>query len=276
MGLGELALHVMLWHLDRIEPQSILLIEEPETHISPRSQQAFLNVLARTSARKKVWVIVTTHSAGIVARIPREHIRLVYRDGAVIGTISGPSENQLNSVIGVTNAIRAILLVEDRVARLFGREWIARAAPDLAHQVDVRDCGSLSKINNVLNSFPHGSGSPRVLGLYDGDQRTSRYNWPHAYLPGTSAPEIVLRSAVGDGQRLATNLGKDIQAVRFALDNFQGLNHHDWMIEIARHLAVTLENLIAALTDVWLASDSGTSESEAALNDLRSSINPTS
>ena len=82
MGLGELALHLMLWHLERVEPQSIMLIEEPETHISPRSQQALLNVLARASARKKLWVIVTTHSAGIVARIPREHIRLVYRDGA--------------------------------------------------------------------------------------------------------------------------------------------------------------------------------------------------
>jgi hypothetical protein len=274
MGLGEFALHVLLWHFGRIEPRSILLIEEPETHISPRSQQALLNVLARESTRKKVSVIVTTHSAGIVARIPREHIRLVYREGAGIHTISGPTENQLNAVIGVANAIRAILLVEDRIARLFGREWIARAAPDMAHQVDVRDCGDVARINAVLSAFPHGTASPRLIGLYDGDQRGVAYQWPHAYLPGTLAPEVLLRAAAGDGERLAATLGGNLQAVRFALQHVTGLDHHDWMIELARHLAISVDNLVAALTYVWLTTDAGAAASQQAVVELRNSVNP--
>jgi hypothetical protein len=46
MGLGELALHLTNWHLSRVPENSILLLEEPETHISPRSQHTLLNILA--------------------------------------------------------------------------------------------------------------------------------------------------------------------------------------------------------------------------------------
>ena len=73
MGQGELSLLIMLWVLRDLKPNSILVLEEPESHVSPRSQAALMNVIAEACSQKGLWVIVTTHSPTVVARIPREH-----------------------------------------------------------------------------------------------------------------------------------------------------------------------------------------------------------
>lgn len=269
MGLGELALHITLWQLGRLDDHSILLMEEPEAHVSPRSQQNLLNVIAREAARKKLWVVITTHSAGIVARIPREHIRLIYRAGAGIGTIANPTEAQLNLVVGQVNTVRVIALTEDGVSTTFAREWLGRVAPEVVQHLDIRKAGSTSAIDTVLGAFPQTPESIRILALYDGDQRGAARAWPHAYLPGTTAPERVLMATVGDGLALAEVLGRDHDTVRFVLDQLQGLDHHDWVRELAQHLSMPVEGMIAALTEVWIGTDEGRTQSEAALQELR-------
>src|SRR5262249_40612077 len=138
----------------------------------------------------------------------------------------------------------------------------------------VRDCDGVGRVNAVLSAFPNSLGSPRVIGLYDGDQRNQVYNWPHAYLPGTEAPEAVLRTGLGDGQRLAINLGTSLESVQFALQQVNGLDHHDWMIELARFLGTSVENLVAALMEAWLATNEGAAASQEAIVALRNAINP--
>jgi predicted ATP-dependent endonuclease of OLD family len=68
MGLGELSVHYVLWHLQRIARDSIILIEEPETYLAPRSQEALINVLAKLSIEKNVWIVLTTHSPNILKK----------------------------------------------------------------------------------------------------------------------------------------------------------------------------------------------------------------
>src|SRR5207249_4749613 len=68
MGQGELSLLIVLWELLTLPKNSILLLEEPETHVSPRSQEALMNVIAQNIVEKGIWTIVTTHSPVIVSK----------------------------------------------------------------------------------------------------------------------------------------------------------------------------------------------------------------
>src|SRR5579872_1963196 len=65
MGRGELALLLTYWTLRDLPANSILVIEEPETHVSPRSQDCLMNILAKFSDEMRIWAIIATHSPTI-------------------------------------------------------------------------------------------------------------------------------------------------------------------------------------------------------------------
>ena len=54
-------------------------------------------------------------------------------------------------------------------------------------------------------------------------------------------PFIGSTRAVGDGQKLTTSLGAQLDTVQFALENVTGLDHHDSLIEPAQQVAVSVE-----------------------------------
>ena len=80
MGRGELSLLLTYWTLKDMPKGSILILEEPETHVSPRSQDSLMNVVAKFCDEKGMWTIITTHSPTVINRLPREHIRLLTRN----------------------------------------------------------------------------------------------------------------------------------------------------------------------------------------------------
>lgn len=69
MGNGEHFLLFLFWRINRTEKDTLLLIEEPETYISIKSQIAFSNYLGMQMAQKGTKVILTTHSPYILNNI---------------------------------------------------------------------------------------------------------------------------------------------------------------------------------------------------------------
>nr|WP_302054658.1 AAA family ATPase [Burkholderia multivorans] len=187
MGYGELSLLFVMWKLRTIERDSVLVLEEPEAHVSPRSQRALMDILARSCDEKGLSIILTTHSPTIIANLPQDRIVLISKgqNGQTSATV-GPSKISVKELLGESALKRALILVEDRAAVQFGVSLLEQTSVDILSQVEFLEAGSAAKIDLVLSNLPRArQGTLKVIGVYDGDMRTrvnSRsFNWPHFF-----------------------------------------------------------------------------------------------
>jgi hypothetical protein len=277
MGFGEMSLHLMLWQLNRIQPNSILLIEEPETYISPRSQNRLMDVVAKVALQKGLWVIITTHSPNIVSQIPNEHIKLLFREGSRLGLLNNPGQSQLESVLGIIPTYKGILLVEDESASFLSKAWLQHFAPDVLSHYEIVIAGSEGEIINALQHFPKVGPWLTIIGLFDGDSRvrvTNAYNWRYAFLPGELAPEQLMRAAVrGNSSELASRLGRSATDISLLLGELEGDDHHDWFTSLAERLFITRDQLMDALFSIWYADEENRRLGDIAVAELLNILN---
>lgn len=255
MGLGEMSLHALYWQFSKAPPNSIVLIEEPETFVSPRSQKAFVDLLCKYCETRGLCVILTSHSLGIVGRLPLESVSLLYHGAAGSGVVAPPRQHQVNEVLGVPLRPVAMLLVEDAAARLFTSLLIDKIDHDLRFIVQIQSVVGTAAIDAALEGFPD-TDLITLIGAYDGGHEVNDkdHSWEHVVLPGDDGPERVLRSALaGRTDFLATALTQSQGEVAAALSAFEGHDDHDWIGALAQRLGVSIDRLFDVLIDNWLA-----------------------
>ncbi|SES17672.1 ATP-dependent endonuclease [Psychrobacillus sp. OK032] len=256
MGLGELAVHLIFWRLNRIRRNSVLLLEEPETYLAPRSQEALLNAIAKISEKNKVWVIITTHSPVILTRIPPKHIRLLVNGKDSVKIIELESNIDALQVIGVPNNKKGIIFVEDRAARVYVRYLIGKFAPNLLQEYEIIDVGGVKGIINNLKNFPEYIKWLKIIGIFDGDQREiikEKFNWPYLFLPGVEAVEQPFMRILDEKRELFAKLtGVSLDRIDIALTALEGKDHHDWLIELPEKLGLTYEQVIGYLFETGI------------------------
>ena len=257
MGLGELVLNTLHWQLDHLPRRGIVLIEEPETFISPRSQRCLVDVLCRVAVEREVLPIITTHSYGIAGRLPRERTILVHpgmREDDSIGIIRQPAVDQLNDVLGLPSYRSTIVLVEDRVAELFAKSILDRTDPSLLGSVQFTVVAGETEITEILEHLPRVPATS-LVGLYDADVASLPQGvpWPVMRLPGRRAPEGELRAALdAHTTEGATAISRPLEVVAAASAALRGIDDHDWMLDLADRLNKELPSLIDGLSATWL------------------------
>ena len=65
MGSGEARLYALVTHIESVQEKSLVLMEEPETALHPCAQFEFGKYLVEVAMRRKLQIILTTHSAFI-------------------------------------------------------------------------------------------------------------------------------------------------------------------------------------------------------------------
>lgn len=272
MGLGELSAHNLFWQIDRCPENSILLIEEPETYLSPRSQLALMNHIADASLRRNLWIILTTHSPTIVSHVPPDHIRLLARQSGGVSVISSATLDQLDRVLGVSHPIKGIIMVEDTAATIFLSTLLRRLAPDLSHQYEIVGVNSYSNIEKVLQVFGDIDLPVKLIGVYDGDRSNQLKELPRTQvcLPTEQPPELFLRShARSRAAELADEMCLDETNVSLAMSTISGTDPHDWPFELAENLAMPYEQVLYHLCVVWLNAHQDSVAVQKLISDLR-------
>jgi len=275
MGFGELSLITLYWSLRSAEANSILILEEPETHISPRSQSAIMDYVARICVERSIQLIVTTHSPTVVQNFPPENVWQLIRPGDKTTILSPVSNATVSQLLGSGIRYSGALLVEDLAAKYFLLALLFLLARELRSQFEIVVAGSAGAIDTALNAMPRTGDWLRIIGIYDGDQRNqNRGNpkWPLVYLPSESAPEPLIVDVVNNpamAAQLANALQRSETDVLTALDGAQGRDGHDWWHEIARSLDVAHEMLWQAFVSVWLGQGTNRNDAEAMIERLR-------
>jgi predicted ATPase len=286
MGLGELAAMCVYWLVRRTPARSIILLEEPESFLNPRSQAHLIDFIVSHAAEKNCSCIISTHSPNVVKKFNNEELYFIIKltaEGAIIG-------NKINNVyfkkqIGLNIGIPVVLLVEDQVALDACISWVSTSADLRERDIEICIVAGTSELDSFVHAWPGHSKTVCVVALYDGDQRPrleqmrrdrpDRWARPtYACLPGGVSMEALLRTFTRrEGQSAAEALKLSVEQFAAIQGNIEGMDEHDWLSHLAGRVGRPKANVIHELLQAWLATPAGQEASASALLELVSAIN---
>ena len=170
-GSGEFLVALMLDQISRLPEKALLLLDEPEVSLHPGAQKRFMQCLLSIIKKKKLQVIMTTHSASIVDNLPSKAIVCLRRFGDQI-----ISEGNLNYQYAFTEIEEGItkthIIVEDLMAKHIVEGIIIAESLEEHIQVDYYPGGADNLKIHTIFTYAKTHITNRFI-IFDGDQKPS-------------------------------------------------------------------------------------------------------
>ena len=168
-GSGEFLVALMLDKISRLPENALLLLDEPEVSLHPGAQKRFMQCLLTIIKKKKLQVIMTTHSASIVENLPAKAIVCLRRfDDQII------AEGNLNYQYAFTEIEEGItkkhIIVEDLMAKRILDGIIIAESLGEHIQVDYFPGGADNLKVHTIFTYAKTHITNRFI-IFDGDQK---------------------------------------------------------------------------------------------------------
>lgn len=277
MSHGELWVHYLLYTVRTTHPGNTVLIDEPETHLSPIGHTALLDELARITLARNIQTIIATHSTSIICRTPASMLRVLTSSPTGVRVVSPATTEAALQTLGHRSPLKCVVFVEDALAKQIVTTAIATFDRSLAERIDIVDAGGRDEALSGARVLSR-SQTLHVGVLLDGDQRGNVQgdrNFFLDFLPGGVPDEELLRQASTDPQALAGLLGQHVDDVVMALDRVRFAHHQFWFTGAATHLAIDERILLGHLIGLWLYNEWVGNEFRRALTQIRNAWTPT-
>ena len=160
MSSGERAILRISKDLSRLD-RALVLIDEIEAGLHPHAQQLLMLELQRLALRRKLQVVVATHSPVVLASVPPEGRIVLERDERTGEVAVGPPYRDIfQKALYGQSRDQLSILCEDAVA-----EGVIRGILDvLSVRMDLRNDDFVIGRNTGRDEFP---GHVRTLGKFD-------------------------------------------------------------------------------------------------------------
>jgi predicted ATPase len=252
MGSGELAAFYLWWSLDRAQSLSIILLEEPETFLSPAVQRAFADYLVVQIAKRTLFCAATTHSESLITPTSLQNVAFVTRGSGTVDITSNPHPAQLET-IGITATKDIFVFVEDAAGKVLLESMLSGFNPALARRTRVFVSGGEGGITKRLREVAGTFEGTYFLGAYDGDQ-AGKIPGDVAYfsctLPGSVGIEKLLRAhVVSNVNEFQEKTG--YQQLKQVLPTIEGLEDHDWFTRVAQEAGLEKYQLMKLVIRMW-------------------------
>lgn len=180
-GSGEFAVIMLVTHIMRAEPRSLILLDEPEVSLHPGAQEQLLDFLSDQVIKHKHQIIFTTHSPTLIRRLPPDAIKVLTLQGdsqvALESQTAMPEEAFIK--IGEPIAGCKTIIAEDRLAIEIAKRAIRIHHPQFLELIKFSYYPGGASV--LFNSYvPPYTVENRcdVLCLLDGDQAPCT-TWPN-------------------------------------------------------------------------------------------------
>jgi predicted ATPase len=259
-GTGETT---MLEFLQSDIPEyGMLIIDEIETSLHPRSQRRLVRALAEICRDKQAQIIFTTHSPYIIEELPLEARMYILGRGVNREIVSGVSANFAMTNMDDETHPDCELFVEDEAAKTMLTEIISAHGPGLGSRSRIVPFGS-ANLGRALGEMNAARRFPRPTCIFlDSDNAESK---GCVLLPGDDPPERVVFDALSQVNwgALPQRLGRDFSNVADACSMAMTLtDHHQWVSSAGNKLLVPGAHIWQAMCSVW-ARDCLTSDEAA-------------
>lgn len=267
MGLGELCAFYVYWYLMEIS-KSIVIIEEIESHLSPNSQRAIMDCIARFSDSRGLFFLISTHSPEIVSKLDYNSIKLLLPRRFSSELVHPDDQGHCLNALGLRLGKRGIVFVEDEGAKWFLEHIFNYLdATRTLETLELVITHGEANITKALVGLPSGIDALVFIGVYDGDMKINAgrlsSNWPVFFLPLVAPPDLLLKNmCYGLEERyLAALLGKPPKTVGRNLAEFEAVDHHDWIESFAHGIGYDKRALFTPLFSEWIKSPNNYKES---------------
>jgi len=248
-GSGETTIAELI---TRDIPQyGIVLIDEIESSLHPRSQRRLMRYLAAISRNRECQIIITTHSPYILEELPLVARIYILETKERKEIANGVSPQFAMTKMDDVRHPECELYVEDERSSVWLSEILSVFAKELYVRCSITPYGSANlgvalgqlKINNRFIR-------PTLVFL-DGDQDKAD---GCILLPGSDAPERVIFDKLREDrwQGLWAKISRDISFTTDCCERAMTLtNHHDWVASAATSLMIGGDTLWQAMCSEW-------------------------
>lgn len=182
-GSGESAAALLVHNILEAEDKSLILLDEPETSLHPRAQQRMLQFLAHQAVRKRLQIVMATHSIYLAQNLPQSAIRVLM--------LNTSARVEVDATLSATEALHEIstipsgkvILVEDERAQDIVLASLRAASRHAADEFKVlARPGGTSRIFRDIQAHAN-SQRKDVLVVLDGDHEPAQPIPPEGSLP---------------------------------------------------------------------------------------------
>lgn len=248
MSSGELWVLFCIWELERSAATDIVLIDEPESYLSPRGHIPFLDEIARRTLAGGFQTIIATHSEAMIRRLPSDLLRFTVRGANGVVVRDDVSHDEVMVALGYEQSVKYLALVEDLLGEEILRTALALFGSDHGRSWDIVTCGGTGDARKMLNILSTMSRLVPVLVL-DGDERSDSEGVNVFFLPGRNPEVSILKSC---GSEAADRLGVSHARLDAAIAHTEGMVHQRFFVEIAKYLGLDHVFVRRTLIASWL------------------------
>lgn len=270
MGFGELCTFIVIWRVSRCKSGHAILLDEPDSHLSPNARRRLADFLAIKAAEKELWIVFSTHSIESIENMSESELLLLARqDEDHSSPISvGNDKNEAFLRLGLTLSKRFLLLVEDVDSQELINQILQKYQPIIAQTCEVLPLiKGGEEIAKIVNDFPAENSVCRVIAVLDGDKsKTIATTNNIVFLPYDSDPIAAAKEWIQHHiEALAIRLQLSEDLIRTTAIRSAHVDHHDYCAEIANRLGlpgIQTKDVRRALISAWLSDQTVSNECE--------------
>ncbi|WP_224487861.1 AAA family ATPase [Robertkochia flava] len=173
-GSGETAVIILVHRIHKCNQNTLLLLDEPETSLHPGSQKRLRDYLLTEIKKKKLQIVVSTHSPFLLDEMPKNSIK-VFKTNAQ-GKFQVEDERRPQEAfleLEFENNDKVKIIVEDDLAKEIIYSVLKDMGEDIAKSFDIQiHPGGAQTIKKNISQSIDFNLSPYII--FDGDQKPSQ------------------------------------------------------------------------------------------------------
>jgi len=231
----------------------LVLIDEIETSLHPRSQRRLIRDLAEKCKENESQIILTTHSPFILDELPYEaRAQIIQTEDGKKSIVYGVSPEFAMSKMDDIPQYDCDIFVEDKRSQILLIEILVKYAKDIVLNCRLISFGAAS-VGRALGIMVSQKRFPKPSCVFlDGDQGSAT---GCNQLPGQDPPEYVVFGALkaANWPGVAARTGRPHADIVDACNRAMSLtNHRDWINNAATQLLMGGDILWQALSAEWV------------------------
>lgn len=264
MGSGEARLYAMVLKLEAVPEKSLVLLEEPETSLHPSAQYELGKYLMHLAERRKLQILLTTHSEYLLLALPQKSRIYLKREGNHVVPLPGIGVRQAVSMMDDLAVPSIYILVEDDVSEAIVRELLRMHDADFLKTARIVITGDATRIQQTIEVFLEQK--MPICAVRDGDKGADTKK--HLLkLFGTEPPEKEIFKSSTFRSYFQNSLHVDLAGVE--LKNQQS-DHHRWFDSVEQQCAFSRSELLSIAARQYLY-DIGEAERSGLVEQIKAS-----
>lgn len=204
-GSGEFAVAMLVFKVKNAQPNSLILLDEPEVSLHPGAQEKLVNFLIDECIKNKHQIIISTHSSNIVKNIPKDAVKLFYVNEVFnkVDITSNISPEEAFFHLG-DRLNKKTIFVEDCLAVEIVKKAIREKGKAFYSQFDVKFIpgGADAIIKGYIAPFSAAK-TENIIFILDGDKNKNVEFFSSSSIPQSQNETL--------GQKIKDMIGCDVK-----------------------------------------------------------------